>query len=252
MARRNHFVVDKFLPGAQMTLEAFLGAMNNIAGIAHSQRERFFFRPIPRGVRAEPGGSGPVAIFAGDAFRQFERPAALLWSRVKGVAREAFWSFFRFRTQFQDARHAFADIPGQRLVRTAVLVPGNPSGVFVLQNSAAFDGRDATVTAGGRARTWADIFLRLRGIAGRGGRRSGSRRLAILRGSRANRENEGQGQREAQRGAQPMGMKVNSHARLRTSDSPHYRVEHNRAALSFSRRGAKRQRPSIYTMKCRQ
>jgi hypothetical protein len=49
-----------------------------------------------------------------------------------------------------------------------------------------------------------------------------------------------------------MGMEGNSHARLRTSCSPHYRVERSRAALSFSQRGAKRQRPSIYTVECRQ
>ena len=125
-----------------------------------------------------------MAIFAGNAFGQFEWPAALLRCRVQGVTGEAFWRFFGFRIEFQNAGDAFASFSGQRLIRMAVLVFNDPGRVFVLENAAGSHWFNAAVAACGIAGAWADLFdgfaVRIGGLGGirfrRGDSKVGSER----------------------------------------------------------------------------
>jgi len=262
-------VVDEFLFRPEVALQAFFGAMNDVARVMHARGDGFFVRPVARGVRTEPGRGWAMAVFAGDAFGYLEWPAALLGRGVKRVAREALRSFFRFRAQLQNAGHPFADIASQRLVGVAVLVLDDPGRIFVLQDPAASDRLDAAVAACRGARARSDVFHRLgAGVGVRGDRRCGgcgSRilrfgaggfpRCAIVRGcvSQGGRKRRDAG--GAQHRCQPTGFVGDFHSKCRTSLSVHYRLsggEVNDAALSFSQRGAKRQRASIYRATMRQ
>jgi len=133
MSGGNHFMVNKFIFRSEMAFKAFFGAVNHVSCVMHPQRQRFLVRPGSRRMRTQPAGSGAVAVFAGDAFGNFERAAALLQWRIQCVARQALRRFFCFRAQFQDSRHALANVHGQRLVSTAVLVLDDPGRIFVLQ-----------------------------------------------------------------------------------------------------------------------
>jgi len=173
MAGGDHFVVDEFFLCAQMAFEAEVCAVDDIAGVAHAERDGSFVRPIARGVRTEPGGSGTVARLAGDTFGNFKRPPALFGRGVEGVADEALGRICCFRAEFQDAGHAFADVTCEGLVGAAMLVLQNPRGIFVLQHAAARDRSDAAVATGGGAGTGANILYGLVGIVGRGSSRVG-------------------------------------------------------------------------------
>ena len=113
-----------------------------------------------------------MAVFAGDAFGQFERAAALLWRCVQRMARKALRRFFGFLVEFQNAGDAFADFSSQRLICMAMLVFYDPGRIFILQNAASGNGFDATVATRGGARAWADVFY---GLAVRISRFGGSR-----------------------------------------------------------------------------
>ena len=99
-----------------------------------------------------------MAIFAGDAFGQFERTAALLRRRIEGMTSQTFRRFFGFRIEFEDTGDAFPDVSGQILIRVAVPVFDNPGGVFVLENAAAGYGFDAAVAARGGAGAGPNVF----------------------------------------------------------------------------------------------
>src|SRR6476646_4681360 len=120
-----------------MTLETFFRAMNYVARIGHTQRDGLFVRPVARGVRTEPRGGGAVAIFAGDAFRQFERADAEVRRWVEHMASEALRRIFSLRIEFQNPGDAFADFSGKGLIRAAVFIRNDPHGIFVLENAAA-------------------------------------------------------------------------------------------------------------------
>src|SRR5215813_5374760 len=117
-----------------------------------------FFRRFAPGVLAEPGLRGTVAVFAAYTFGDFERATALLRRGVKRVARQTLWRLFRFRAEFQDAGHPFAEFANERLVRARVFVLENPCGVFVLKNAAFYNGFHAAVACSRSARTWPDVF----------------------------------------------------------------------------------------------
>ena len=191
--------------------------MDHVARVAHSERDGFFVRPVARGVRTEPCGRGAVAIFAGDAFGQFEWTAALLRRGVERMTCEALRRFFGFRIEFQNAGDAFADVSGQRLICTTVLVFYDPGRILILENAAASNGFDAAVAACGGAGAGADIFHWLAVRIGRlGGRRcSVSSDLASGIASLFRRTFERRAQREersAQRGAQPIGFGDDLHS----------------------------------------
>ncbi len=248
MAGSNHFVVNKFFFCAEVAFEAFFRAMNDVARIAHAERDGFFVRPVTRSVRAEPGGGGAVAIFARDAFGEFEGAAALVGCGVQRVAGKTFRRFFGFSVEFQDAGDAFANFTGQRLIGVAVLVLDDPGGILVLQNAAARDGFDAAVATRGGAGAGANVLASL--AVRIGCRRRGVRwRRWFLSDGSSNGEREKRKQGDEQREARPIGVGGDLHSKCRTSLSVHYRLERrevNGGALSFWRRGAKRQRASIY------
>ena len=160
MAGGDHFVVDEFVLGTEVALQTFFGAMNYISSFGHSQLHGFFVRPTRCGVLTKPAGSGAVTVFAGNTFGDFEFAALLLRLCVERVAGEAFRRVFRFRAQFQNPGHAFADIARERLIGAAVLVFQNPGGIFGLENAAAGDGLDAAVATCGGAGTGTDVFHR--------------------------------------------------------------------------------------------
>ena len=124
--RSDHLVINKFAFRSQMAFQAFPGAMNHVSSVVHSQRHGFLVRPQFCRVWPQPRRRWPVAVFAGYAFRNFKRASALLRRRIKRVARQALGSFFRLGAQFQDARDAFTNFTGQRLIRAAVLVLDDP------------------------------------------------------------------------------------------------------------------------------
>ena len=136
--------------------------MNYVTRVVHSRSNGFFVRPFARGMRAEPRRGRSVAIFAAHAFGNFKRAPALFWRGIERVARQTLRRLLRFRAKFQDARHAFADIAGERLVGAAVLVLQNPGGVFGLQDAAVRDRLHAAVATGGGAGARPDVFLRVR------------------------------------------------------------------------------------------
>src|SRR5260370_2590142 len=115
-------------------------------------------RPRSYCVRPHPRRRRPVAVFAGHAFRNFKRASALLRRRIQRVARQALRRFLGFRAHFQDARHPFANLSSQRLLRPAVLIIADPRRIFLLQNPAACDGLHASVTTRRCTRTRTDIF----------------------------------------------------------------------------------------------
>ena len=78
MPRGDHLVIDKLIFRSQMAFEAFLGAVNHVSRVVHSQRHRFLMRPRTRRVRPQPARRRPVAIFARDAFGNLKRASALL------------------------------------------------------------------------------------------------------------------------------------------------------------------------------
>src|SRR5208282_492991 len=119
-------------------------------------------------MRAQPSGRRAVARFAGNALGNFKRAPTLLRGGVERMAHQTLWRFFRLAADFQDARHAFPNVAGERLIRAAVLVLQDPGGIFVLQDAAAGNGLDAAVATGGRAGAWTNIFDRLRRVRGRG------------------------------------------------------------------------------------
>jgi len=104
-----------------------------------------------------------MAVFAGDAFGDFEFAALLFGFCVESVADETFWGFFGFGAELQNVRHAFANVAGECLIRAAVFVFQNPGGVFGLEDAAAGNGTNAAVAARGRTGTRADIFHRFGG-----------------------------------------------------------------------------------------
>ena len=119
MAGRDHFVIDKFLCGAQMAGQTFFRAVNDVARVGHAKRQRArFFSGDSRSVCwPSQAMRGAVAIFTAHAFRDFKWAAALLWRSVERVASQTLRRLFRFRTELQNARHAFADVAGERLIR---------------------------------------------------------------------------------------------------------------------------------------
>ena len=122
----DHFVIDKFVFCPEVALQAFFRAMNHAARVGHPQRHGLFMQPRTRGVGTEPSRGRPMTVFAGYAFRNFKRAPPLFGRSVERMARQAFWSLLGVCAQFQDARHAFADVPRQRLIRAAVLVLKDP------------------------------------------------------------------------------------------------------------------------------
>ena len=173
VAGRNHFVVDEFLAGTEVALEALFGARDDAARVGHVQFDglRVLFGGIFRSVLAEPALGRAVAVLAADAFGDVERAAALLGRGVESVANQAFLRFFRFGAELQDTGHALANVSGEGLVGSAVLVLQNPSGIFVLKDAAAGDRFDAAMTAGGGAGARADISSRF--ILRAGGKQRG-------------------------------------------------------------------------------
>src|SRR5271169_789615 len=153
MSGGDHFMVNEFFLGSQMTLEAKPRAVDDIASVTHAESNGFFVWPIAGGVRTQPGRCGTVAGFAGDTFGYFERAAAQFGRGVDGVAGEALGGVFRFGTELQDADHAFADVTCESLISAAVCVLEDPGGVFVLEDAAAGDGFYAAMTTGGGAGT---------------------------------------------------------------------------------------------------
>jgi hypothetical protein len=115
-------------------------------------------RPRTGGMRTEPGRRWAVTILAGDTFGDFECAAALLGRRIQCVTRQALRGFFGLRAEFQNPRHAFADVSGQCLVGAAVLVLDDPGRIFVLENATAGDRLYAAMAACGRAGAGADVF----------------------------------------------------------------------------------------------
>ena len=99
-----------------------------------------------------------MAVLAGDSFGGFECAAALLGRRIQRVTGKTLRRFFGLRAEFQNSRHAFADVAGQRLVGAAVLVLDDPGRILVLENPAAGDGLYTAVTTCGRAGTGTDVF----------------------------------------------------------------------------------------------
>jgi len=135
-----------------MAFQAFLGAMNHVSRVVHSQRDRFFsMPPRSRCVRPQPARCRPVAVLTGYALRDFKPSSVLLRRGTQRVACQALWRFLRLRAQFQDPRHAFAHITGQRLVRPAMFVLDDPSRIFILQNPATRNGLNAAMTTRRRA-----------------------------------------------------------------------------------------------------
>ena len=158
MPRRDHFVIHKLALRTQVTLQTFLRAVNHIPRVHHSQRNRFLVCPLSLRMRPEPRRRRAVAIFAGNSVRYFKRPPALSDGRIECVARQTFRRIFRFGAQLQDTRHALTNVPGQRLVRLAVLILNNPRGVFVLQDAAIGHRLHAAMATGRRARARADVL----------------------------------------------------------------------------------------------
>ena len=158
MAGCDHFVVDEFVFGAEVALQTFFGAVNYVSGFGHSQPDGFFVRPTGCGVLTKPAGSGPVTVFAGNAFGDFEFAALLLRLCVERVTGEAFRRVFGLRAKFENAGHPFTDIARKRLMGAAVFIFQNPSGIFGLENAAAGNRFDAAVATGGGARAGADVF----------------------------------------------------------------------------------------------
>lgn len=161
MAGGDHFVIDDFFSHAQMALKTFFRAMNDVARIVHAQGHGLFVRPAPYRVLAEPARRWPVAVFAGDAFGNFVRTAALLHGGVKRVTGQALRRLLGFGAQSQNARHAFANVTGQSLKRAAVFVLDDPGGIFILQDAALRNRLHAAVATGGRAGTGANKLMRL-------------------------------------------------------------------------------------------
>jgi hypothetical protein len=159
MAGGDHFVIHKFFFGTKMAFEAFFRAVNDVARIDHPETRRgFFVMPVAAGVRAEPGLRRAVTIFAGDAVGKFERAAALFGRSVERVTKQAFGSVFGFGVEFENARHAFANWTGERLVGAAVLVLQNPGGIFILIDTTVRDGLHAAMATGGGAGARADVL----------------------------------------------------------------------------------------------
>ena len=100
-----------------------------------------------------------MAVFAADTLRNFKRSSTLLRHGVKRVARQALRRFLGFRSQFQDARHAFAHLASKGLISTAVLVFQYPGGVLGLQNPAVGNRFYAAMATGGRAGSRTNVFL---------------------------------------------------------------------------------------------
>ncbi len=69
--------------------------------------------------------SWAVAIFAANALGNFKFATLLGRRGEKRVTGKTLRRVFRFRAKFQDARQAFADFAGERLVCPAVLVLQN-------------------------------------------------------------------------------------------------------------------------------
>ena len=158
MARSDHFVVYEFVFGAEVAFQTFFGAVNYVSRFRHAELDGFFVWPTGCGVLTEPAGSGPVTIFAGNTFGDFEFAALLLRLCVERVTGEAFRRVFGFRAHFQNPGHVFAGIARERLIGAAVLIFQNPSGIFGLENAAPSDGFDAAVTTRGGAGARANIF----------------------------------------------------------------------------------------------
>src|SRR5215475_1872257 len=158
MASGNHLVIYKFVFVPEMTFETFFCAMNDAASIRHSKFDGFVVIPTRGGVPAKPAGGRPVAIFAGNAFGNFELSAALFRPGVERVANQAFWRTFRFRTELQNTRHALADVTCKGLVCAAMLVFQNPGGILGLEDATAHNWLYAAVATRGGTGAGTDVF----------------------------------------------------------------------------------------------
>ena len=174
VAGGDHFVIDKLICRLrsrlricpEMTFKAFFCAMNHIARVVHSLRDRFLVRPIARGVRAKPCGSRTVAIFATHTLGDFKRATTLFRRGVKRVTGKTSRRFFSLRAELQNACHAFANFACENLKSPAMFVFQNPGCVFRLQNAAIGYWLDAAVAACGSTGARSDIFLRFGGRLG--------------------------------------------------------------------------------------
>lgn len=173
----DHFVVNEFVFGAEMAFKAFSRPVNDVSRLVHAKLDGLFVRPAVGRVRAKPARGWTVAVFARDSFGDFKLAALLFRFCIERVADEAFRRFFCFSTQFQNPCYAFADVPGESLIRAAVLVFQNPGGIFSLENATASDRFYASVATCGGAGAGTDVFHWLSGrIFCLGAKRGGKQR----------------------------------------------------------------------------
>src|SRR5258706_8702748 len=89
MAGRDHFMIHEFFASAQVTGEALLRAMDEIARVVHARFDGLLMSPAASGVRAQPVGRRPVTALATHAVRRIERASTLIDRNIERMAGEA-------------------------------------------------------------------------------------------------------------------------------------------------------------------
>jgi hypothetical protein len=86
MTGGDQFMVHRFLRGPEVTREALLAALDEVARVIHPEFKRLVIIPITRGMGTEPGGGWPVAILATDAVGEIECAGALVHGSIQRMA----------------------------------------------------------------------------------------------------------------------------------------------------------------------
>src|ERR1700730_10723793 len=204
---------------------------------------------LARGMLPQPPLRWPVAVFAGNTVRNFERPPALFRRSVQGVARQTLRCLLGLGRKLKDARHALANASCQRLMGPAMLLLNDPGAIFVLQNAAARDRFDAAVATRCSAGARSYVFSRLANV--RTGS-SGSRRpwAGLPRSGRTSVHRRSRKRRQAAHsGAPAQGNGGVSHSEGRKKLIAYIRAVRGsqRSALPFSRR-LPRRTPNPFTL----
>src|SRR5215469_10894317 len=128
-----------------------------VLGVIHAHRDRFFMRPIARGMRSQPLRRGAMAALAADSIVYIECPCFLAFRNIKSVAGKAFGSMRGVgcaKTLFaQNLCDALRHLVVQNVPGFGVLVLKDPGAVLVLQNLGLASRLDRSVASRSTARS---------------------------------------------------------------------------------------------------
>src|SRR4030081_1080120 len=161
MSRRNHLVIDRFLFGSNVTIEASMAAYSEVAQIAHPKLNLLVSSarlPFLNRMRTQPTRRWTVAMLAAHPVADIETLRPHSRSDRKRMASETFLVLVRRPLQVENFSNAEGNVIRQHLVGASMLVLPCPDAVLVLRNTRDLFRLDAPMTTAGRASARPVVF----------------------------------------------------------------------------------------------